>query len=74
MPNGKKAGERCIQLDDDNLCKLFGKKERPKVCADFSAEPWVCGENDAEALRILTDLESETLVNEIWVIETLDNV
>lgn len=61
MPNGKKAGERCVQLDDENLCKLFGKPERPKVCADFSAEKWVCGDTDQEAMLILIDLEQQTL-------------
>lgn len=61
MPNGKKAGERCIQLDDNNLCKIFGKPERPKVCSAFSAEEWVCGTTSEEAMLILTDLEKQTL-------------
>jgi|TARA_B110000003_G_C16387283_1_gene432906 uncharacterized protein len=63
MPKGKKAGERCIQLNDDNLCNLFGQPERPQVCADFGAERWVCGNSDEEALLILTDLESNTLAH-----------
>lgn len=57
MPNGKKAGERCIQLDENNLCKLFGQASRPKVCADFSAEEWVCGANKEEAMAIISHLE-----------------
>lgn len=61
MPNGKKAGERCIQLDDNNLCKIFGKPERPKVCLSFSAEEWVCGTTREEAMLILSDLEAKTL-------------
>jgi Fe-S-cluster containining protein len=61
MPEGKAAGDRCIQLNDENLCKLFGLPERPKVCADFGAEPWVCGDSDGQALIILTDLESMTV-------------
>ncbi|MEZ4830770.1 MAG: YkgJ family cysteine cluster protein [Caldilineaceae bacterium] len=36
MPNGKPAGVRCIQLTDDNRCKLFGLPERPVVCAAAS--------------------------------------
>tara|TARA_R110001583_G_scaffold59071_4_gene175772 strand:+ start:1732 stop:1917 length:186 start_codon:yes stop_codon:yes gene_type:complete len=60
MPDGKAAGERCIQLDESNLCLLFGKAERPKVCADFGAEEWVCGTTREEALLILTDLENNT--------------
>lgn len=61
MPKGKKAGERCIQLDEQNLCKIFGQPERPAVCSAFSAEEWVCGTNRQEAMLILTDLESSTL-------------
>ncbi|WKY58866.1 YkgJ family cysteine cluster protein [Vibrio sp. SNU_ST1] len=59
-PHGKKSGERCKQLTIDNLCKLFGKKERPQVCFDFKAESWVCGTTTSEAIQILTDLESST--------------
>ncbi|GAK84964.1 hypothetical protein JCM19238_2544 [Vibrio ponticus] len=32
MPNGKPAGVRCIQLNEHNLCKIFGQPERLK-CA-----------------------------------------
>ena len=60
MPNGKAAGQRCIQLDDGNLCKLFGQPDRPKVCSDFSAEEWVCGSDNQQALLILSDLEAST--------------
>jgi Fe-S-cluster containining protein len=61
MPEGKVAGERCIQLNAKNLCELFGLPERPKVCADFGAESWVCGDTDEQALIILTDLERNTV-------------
>jgi Fe-S-cluster containining protein len=27
MPQGKRAGERCLHLRADNLCGLFGKPE-----------------------------------------------
>lgn len=59
-PNGKPSGERCKQLTKDNLCQLFGQKERPAVCHDFKAEAWVCGNSAKEAISILTDLESST--------------
>ncbi|GMM84906.1 YkgJ family cysteine cluster protein [Pseudoalteromonas sp. MTN2-4] len=59
-PNGKKAGERCKNLTDDNLCKLFGQPARPPVCHDFKAVEWVCGQNQTEALQILTELETLT--------------
>lgn len=59
-PNGKQAGERCKQLNTDNLCKLFGKPERPPVCHDFKAAEWVCGTSSLEAITIITDLETCT--------------
>ncbi|WP_261593952.1 YkgJ family cysteine cluster protein [Pseudoalteromonas holothuriae] len=59
-PNGKEAGERCKNLTDDNLCKLFGKPERPKVCHDFKATEWVCGSTAIEAIAILNELETLT--------------
>ncbi|WP_211824240.1 YkgJ family cysteine cluster protein [Kistimonas asteriae] len=60
MPNGKPAGERCIQLDDQNRCLLFGKPERPLVCGQFSADESVCGVSNADALATLIDLEQLT--------------
>jgi hypothetical protein len=60
MPEGKAAGKRCIQLDDNNLCLLFGQPERPKVCAAFGAEEWVCGTTNEQALMIISDLEEST--------------
>ncbi len=43
MPNGKPAGVRCVQLNEDNLCQQFGRPERRKVCHDFKACPVICG-------------------------------
>ncbi len=60
MPNGKAAGERCIQLDDNNLCKLFGNESRPKVCSDFAATIDVCGTTNEQALYLITELEQMT--------------
>lgn len=60
MPNGKPAGVRCIQLDAKNLCKLFGKPERPDVCHKFKSDDWICGEGANKALQILTELETIT--------------
>ncbi|WP_028116614.1 hypothetical protein [Ferrimonas senticii] len=56
----KPAGERCKHLNADNLCAIFGKPERPKVCSDFKACDWICGQGDAAALKILTELEQQT--------------
>lgn len=60
MPNGKPAGVRCIQLDDNNLCKLFGKPERPNVCHKFKDDDWICGSGPDNALKILAELERST--------------
>ncbi|MGM0429624.1 MAG: YkgJ family cysteine cluster protein [Pseudomonadota bacterium] len=60
MPNGKPAGVRCVQLDDDNLCRLFGKPERPAVCGEFSADKEICGESREQAIILLTSLEEDT--------------
>jgi Fe-S-cluster containining protein len=60
MPNGKLAGERCIQLDLNNLCRLFGLPERPKVCLDFKSDKEICFSGPTIAIKILTDLEQFT--------------
>ncbi len=60
MPNGKPAGIRCIQLDERNLCRLFGKPERPAVCSQFKPCPSVCGDNNQQALQNLIELEQLT--------------
>ncbi|MFT3929618.1 MAG: YkgJ family cysteine cluster protein [Spongiibacteraceae bacterium] len=63
MPSGKPAGVRCVQLDDDNRCKIFGKPERPKVCADFQAEIEFCGNTRDEALERMRNLETITRIH-----------
>ncbi|MGD9943183.1 MAG: YkgJ family cysteine cluster protein [Burkholderiaceae bacterium] len=60
MPQGKPAGVRCIQLDEQQRCKLFGRPERPGVCRSLAPEPGMCGDSRAHAMRWLTRLESET--------------
>jgi len=60
MPEGKPAGVRCVQLDEGNLCRLFGRPERPAVCAQFTADPAVCGTTDEQAIRLLGELERLT--------------
>ncbi len=58
MPQGKRAGQRCIQLTDANLCALFGKPERPEVCRRLRPEPAMCGANRDEALRNIAVMEA----------------
>jgi hypothetical protein len=60
MPEGKPAGERCIHLDDQNLCRLFGMPERPDFCAAFKPLVDVCGSDREQAMQTLTWLEGET--------------
>ena len=60
MPHGKPAGVRCVQLTDNNLCKLFGKPERPLICHLYQACEEMCGRSRQEALMHLTFLELAT--------------
>lgn len=57
MPNGKPAGVRCVNLDDDLRCKIFGCPERPRICGAFQPDPLICGKSRAEAVKIMADLE-----------------
>lgn len=60
MPNGKPAGARCIQLDSDNRCLIFGSPERPAVCGGLKASVEMCGDSAAHAMRYLAKLEALT--------------
>jgi hypothetical protein len=60
MPQGKPAAVRCIQLDENNLCRLFEKAERPAVCLSFRPTADSCGQSSEEALAMLSALESLT--------------
>lgn len=60
MQGGKPAGVRCVQLTDDYRCLLFGKPERPAVCAGLKPLPDTCGSSQREALELLTLLEEQT--------------
>ncbi len=60
MPAGKPAGVRCIQLDDDARCRIFGHPERPAVCASLKPEPAMCGDSREAALQWLGDMEALT--------------
>lgn len=62
MPEGKPAGVRCIHLSAEHLCALFGRPERPAVCAAFSADEQVCGDSREAAIRLLGWLEQATAV------------
>lgn len=60
MPKGKPAGVRCINLTNSNFCQLFLDETRPKICAKFTADADMCGNNNQEALVNLQKLEHLT--------------
>jgi len=60
MPNGKKAGERCVQLNEQNMCLIFGKPERPAFCGSLQPSLEMCGENRSHAIEWLSTLERLT--------------
>ena len=61
MPSGKAAGQRCVHLDVDFRCELFGDPRRPQCCAAFVPGLAACGDGREQALLILAELESLTL-------------
>ncbi|MCO4159454.1 YkgJ family cysteine cluster protein [Citrobacter amalonaticus] len=60
MPQGKPANIRCVQLSDDNLCRLFGSSLRPNVCRSLKPSLEMCLTNRDEAMTWLIDLEALT--------------
>ena len=60
MPSGKPAGVRCVQLTDDNLCRLFNTSDRPEVCTRLRPTREMCGDTREHALVYLEWLESAT--------------
>lgn len=60
MPHGKPAGIPCVQLLPDYRCALFGRPERPAVCASLRPTEEMCGRTREEALAYLTALDTLT--------------
>jgi uncharacterized protein len=60
MPKGKPAGMRCIHLDDKNLCRLFGRPDRPAFCRGYRPDPAVCGDGLEQAMANIAALEAQT--------------
>ena len=60
MPAGKPAGVPCVHLRADARCGLWGRAERPAVCAAFAPEAAVCGRDRDEALHLIARLETAT--------------
>jgi hypothetical protein len=57
MPQGKPAHVRCAQLSAENLCLIFGRPERPAVCASLQPGEEMCGRSNEEAFDRLTRIE-----------------
>jgi hypothetical protein len=60
MPDGKPAGVRCVQLDENERCRLFGRPDRPAVCSSLKPSVEMCGDSREYAIRWLSRLERET--------------
>jgi uncharacterized protein len=58
MKNGKRAGERCVNLQENLKCALY--EVRPKVCREFSPSPEFCGVSHDDALRLIAEIEKAT--------------
>lgn len=66
MPGGKPAGVRCVQLDDNERCKIFGLPGRPAVCGSLQPAETMCGTSREQAMRWLSMLEHETRPDLAW--------
>src|SRR5690554_6458489 len=62
MPNGKPTGVRCIHLTDDFCSAIFTEPDRPNACAAFQSVPEFCCDTRNQALQILSELETITLI------------
>ncbi len=60
MPGGKPAGVRCVQLDAQARCRIFGQPGRPAVCSGLRPSADMCGGSTEEALQYLARLERLT--------------
>ncbi|MFC0178564.1 YkgJ family cysteine cluster protein [Thorsellia kenyensis] len=61
MPNGKKAGEPCIHLNEEMKCLIFSSKDRPACCGGLQPTKEMCGDTREQALRFLGILEADTI-------------
>lgn len=57
MPNGKPAGVRCVNLDENNNCRIHNSANYPEVCRNFKASSEMCGDNADYAFEYLRKLE-----------------
>lgn len=60
MPDGKPAGQACVQLTETMQCAVFDSPERPAFCAGLQPSLEMCGESRLHALAWLNKLERAT--------------
>lgn len=60
MPAGKPAGVPCVQLDEQQRCRVFGRPERPDFCGGLQPSQEMCGHDRSHAMRWLARLEEAT--------------
>lgn len=60
LPLGKPAGMPCPHLTGTRACALFGRPERPAVCASLAPSVAMCGQTAAQAMAWLGALERAT--------------
>ena len=56
----KPAGVPCAHLDESLRCRLFGRPERPDVCASLRPSIGMCGSTREQAMIWLQTLETST--------------
>jgi len=62
MPYGKPANTPCVQLDEQQRCKIFTSPLRPAVCASLKPDAEMCRDSREEAMVWLLDLEQQTAI------------
>ena len=65
MPNGKPAGVRCVQLGEDERCRIFGRPERPAFCGGLQPSREMCGDTRTQAMIWLSELERLTAPDQV---------
>jgi len=60
MKDGKPAGIRCINLNEDNLCNIYNTELYPRVCSNFSPSVEMCGTTTEDARLYLETMEKLT--------------
>lgn len=61
MENGKPANTKCVQLDDNMRCRIFGHPDRPHVCSSLQPSADLCADSREQAITWLLKLEELTL-------------